>query len=96
LLRLLTAAFGTKLLNARALVCPEELAKADMRPFRRDLAFDPNRKWSVHRSSRGCLPDQLLDHLIGAQHEPSRDFMSDRRRGLEIDDQLELGRLLDR
>jgi hypothetical protein len=31
---------GTKLLNARALVCPE-LAKADMRPFRRDWAFDP-------------------------------------------------------
>jgi hypothetical protein len=33
--------YGTKLLNARALVCPEELAKADMRPFRRDSAFDP-------------------------------------------------------
>ena len=33
---------GTKLLNARALVCPEELAKADMRPFRRDSAFDPS------------------------------------------------------
>jgi hypothetical protein len=33
MLRLLTAAFGTKLLNARALVCPEELAKADIRPF---------------------------------------------------------------
>src|SRR6478752_10238831 len=33
-----------KLLNARALVCPEELAKADMRPFRRDSAFDPLRK----------------------------------------------------
>ena len=30
---------GTKLLNARALVCPEELAKADMRPFRRDFGF---------------------------------------------------------
>ena len=28
-----------KLLNARALVCPEELVKADMRPFRRDSAF---------------------------------------------------------
>jgi hypothetical protein len=25
--------YGTKLLNARALVCPEELAKADMPPF---------------------------------------------------------------
>jgi hypothetical protein len=35
---------GTKLLNARALVCPEELAKADMRPFRRDSAFRERRK----------------------------------------------------
>jgi hypothetical protein len=34
--------YGTKLLNAGALVCPEELAKADMRPFRRDSAFDPS------------------------------------------------------
>jgi hypothetical protein len=42
---------GTKLLNARALVCPEELAKADMRPFRRVSAFDLLRKLSVHRSS---------------------------------------------
>jgi ABC-type uncharacterized transport system substrate-binding protein len=41
LLHLLTTAFGTKLLTARALVCPEALAKADMRPFRRDSAFDP-------------------------------------------------------
>jgi len=32
-----------KLLNARALVCPEQQAKADMRPFRRDSAFDPLR-----------------------------------------------------
>jgi hypothetical protein len=36
------SAVGTKLLNARALVCPEELPKADMRPFRRDSAFDPS------------------------------------------------------
>ena len=41
MLHLLTTVIGTKLLNARALVCPEELAKADMRPFRRDSAFDP-------------------------------------------------------
>jgi hypothetical protein len=37
-----------KLLNARALVCPEELAKADMRPFRRDSAFDPSPTLAVH------------------------------------------------
>jgi hypothetical protein len=41
-------ALGTKLLNARALVCPEELAKADMRPFRRDSAFDPEQTLGVH------------------------------------------------
>jgi hypothetical protein len=41
---------GTKLLNARALVCPEELAKADMRPFRRDSAFDPERSLQLRRS----------------------------------------------
>src|ERR1700730_19039873 len=29
------------------------------------VADDPLRKWSVHRSSRECLPDQLLDHLVG-------------------------------
>ena len=40
--------YGTKLLNARALVCPEELAKADMRPFRRDSAFDPSATLAVH------------------------------------------------
>ena len=39
---------GIKLLNARALVCPEELAKADMRPFRRDSAFDPSATLAVH------------------------------------------------
>ena len=48
LLHLLTAGYGTKLLNARALVCPEELAKADMRPFRRDSAFDPSPTLAVH------------------------------------------------
>jgi hypothetical protein len=36
------------LLNARALVCPEELAKADMRQFRRDSAFDPQETLDVH------------------------------------------------
>jgi hypothetical protein len=55
LLRLLTSALGTKLLNARALVCPEELAKADMRPFRRDSAFDPKRS-SVGPKSRTAAP----------------------------------------
>ena len=48
LLHLLRSPIGTKLLKARALVCSEELAKADMRPFRRDLAFDPQETLDVH------------------------------------------------
>jgi hypothetical protein len=51
------SAYGTKLLNARALVCPEELAKADMRPFRRDSAFDPG----ITRSILLCCTTQLRD-----------------------------------
>ena len=39
MLHLLRSPLGTKLLNARALVCPEELAKADMRPFREGFGF---------------------------------------------------------
>jgi hypothetical protein len=38
----------------------------------------------------------LFDHLVCAQHEPGRNLMTDRLRGPEIDDQLEVGRLLDR
>src|SRR5438093_10950620 len=38
----------------------------------------------------------LFDHLVSAQYEPGRDLMADRLRGLEIDDQLEPRRLLDR
>jgi len=56
LLRLLRTANGTKLLNARALVCPEELAKADMRPFRRDSAFDPKRTKGGQKSRSAARP----------------------------------------
>src|SRR2546428_12162510 len=38
----------------------------------------------------------LFDHLVSAQYEAGRDLMADRLRGLEIDDQLEPRRLLDR
>jgi hypothetical protein len=40
--------------------------------------------------------NMLFDHLICAQDEPGRNLMTDRLRGAEIDDQLEVGRLLDR
>jgi hypothetical protein len=47
---------GTKLLNARALVCPKELAKADMRPFRRDSAFDPKQSLAKAEARTAASP----------------------------------------
>jgi hypothetical protein len=38
----------------------------------------------------------LFDHLVSADHDRLRDFDAEHPRGLEIDYQLELGRLLDR
>ncbi len=38
----------------------------------------------------------LFDHLVGALLEEPRDFEPDRLRSLEVDDQVELRRLLDR
>ena len=49
-----------KLLNPRALVCTEELAKADMRPFRRDSAFDPQAVIHVRGFSQRTLPQYRL------------------------------------
>jgi len=37
-----------------------------------------------------------LDHVVGAQQERSREGQAEGLRGLEVDDQLELGGLLDR
>ena len=37
-----------------------------------------------------------FDHLVGAQQERFRDCQSDRLGGRQIDDEIELGRLLDR
>jgi hypothetical protein len=54
------SANGTKLLNARALVCPEELAKADMGPFRRDSAFDPKAPLGRSQSRTAASPDLML------------------------------------
>jgi hypothetical protein len=41
------------------------------------------------------LPALLLDHLVGAQQQRRRDREAERLGGFEIDDELELGRLLD-
>jgi hypothetical protein len=39
--------------------------------------------------------DTLFDHLVGAGDERGRHREADRVRGLEVDDQLEFGRLQD-
>jgi hypothetical protein len=58
----------------------------------RFVTQDPNRKWSVHRSSRGHSRDQSLDHLVGGGEQRRRHGEAERFRGLKINDQLELGR----
>jgi len=54
-------------------------------------AFDPKRTWSVHRNDRGCLCDQLLDHLVSACEQSPRYVKVERLRGLEVDGQFVLG-----
>src|SRR6266404_486375 len=50
-----------------------------------------------HRLDRTSLRlAHLLDHLGGAQQNRGRDGDAERLRGLEVEDQLDFGRLLDR
>jgi hypothetical protein len=44
----------------------------------------------------GISPPALLDYLVGAPEDRHRNRQAERARGLQIDDELELGRLLDR
>ena len=47
------------------------------------------------RSSRRLCAHDLLDHLIGPAQQRRRDRQAECLGGLQIDDQLELGGLLD-
>ena len=48
------------------------------------------------QSTRGGRSRALLDHLVGASEDRSRDRQAERFRRPAVDDQIELGRLLNR
>jgi hypothetical protein len=52
-------------------------------------AVNPN------RTAPGTRAASSFDHLVGAGEQSGWDFDADRLRGLEVNDQLELGRLQD-
>jgi hypothetical protein len=58
----------------------------------------PHSLWAAMCQEATYAPQQtepLFDHLVGAQLEFAADGEAERLRGLEIDGELELGRLLD-
>jgi len=56
----------------------------------------PNRPVRVRRGSAGSSGNRLFDNLVGAGEDQGRDGQTESLGGLEIDDQLEGGRQLDR
>jgi hypothetical protein len=60
-----------------------------------DSAQDQSDRSLTQGGSQGCLVAKLLDHLIRPLQERGRDRQAEGLGGLQVDDQLELGRLLD-
>src|ERR671911_531070 len=76
-------------------------SKTSLRPSRLILLFalpaskaSPEGKQPVHPITGPAA--RLFDYLVGAGQERGRDRQPEPLRSLEIDDQLEFGRLLDR
>src|SRR5262245_41819727 len=63
--------------------------KADMCGATRDVRFGPK------ADSCTAAKESLVDHLVGAGEQLTRHRETERLCGLEVDDQLELGRLDD-
>ena len=57
---------------------------------------EPGEAECCSQESAALVEQALLDDLVRAHQERLRDREAERLRGLEVDDQLELGRLLDR
>src|SRR5262249_56018968 len=71
----------------------------DIRSARPYLPVAPPRRAARRGGSRSDCPrmrvGRSLDHLIRPRQQRRRDRQAERLGGLEVDDQLELGRLLD-
>jgi hypothetical protein len=53
-------------------------------------------RWPPRSRCHSQSSTLLFNHLVGALRQRLRDFQAERLRGVEVDDQLELGGLLDR
>src|SRR5262249_41505232 len=60
------------------------------------LLFLASRSRIESDAAHGCADSDLFDHLVGTRQQCRGNFESERLRGLQVDDELELRRLLHR